>query len=204
MTTTHNVTELQPRMTREQLIDAARKAAPLLPPASQWLMNELVNRYDVQGVALCESMEQRKALAIENAVLRDDVNCWAKECDRIVERHTKSPTNMHMLEAQKELRELAPATEIVIAEIRQNAIPEGWKLVPEQMYLDASDIESICDSCGNGDGLYGDFTDGILWVGELSNDGVIKYGLNIASADYPDDGSVTIHEFKDVVGKGSL
>lgn len=27
MTTTQNVTELQPRMTREQLIDAARKAA---------------------------------------------------------------------------------------------------------------------------------------------------------------------------------
>ncbi|MCN7698179.1 hypothetical protein MLJ03_05740 [Escherichia coli] len=44
MTTTQNVTELQPRMTREQLIDAARKAAPLLPPASQWLMNELANR----------------------------------------------------------------------------------------------------------------------------------------------------------------
>lgn len=204
MTTTQNVTELQPRMTREQLIDAARKAAPLLPVAYSGIMTELANRLDIVSVALCESMEQRKALAIENTVLRDDVNCWAKECDRIVERHTKSPTNMHMLEAQKELRELAPATEIVIAEIRQNAIPEGWKLVPEQMYLDASDIESICGSCGNGDGLYGDFTDGILWVGELSNDGVIKYGLNIASADYPDDGSVTIHEFKDVVGKGSL
>jgi hypothetical protein len=66
MTTTQNVTELQPRMTREQLIDAARKAAPLLPAASQWLMNELANRYDVQAVVLCESMEQRKALAVEN------------------------------------------------------------------------------------------------------------------------------------------
>ncbi|OIY05423.1 hypothetical protein BED43_24845 [Citrobacter freundii] len=79
MTTTQNVTELQPRMTREQLIDAARKAAPLLPPASQWLMNELANRYDVQGVALCESMEQRKSLAIENTVLRDDVICWCQQ-----------------------------------------------------------------------------------------------------------------------------
>lgn len=122
MTTTQNVTELQPRMTREQLIDAARKAATLLPPASKWLMNELANRYDVQGVALCESMEQRKALAIENTVLRDDVNCWAKECDRIVERHTKSPTNMHMLEAQIELRELTPVTDQVIRDIQATGV----------------------------------------------------------------------------------
>lgn len=114
MTTTQNVTELQPRMTREQLIDAARKAAPLLPVASQWLMNELANRYDVQGVALCESMEQHKALAIENTVLRDDVVCWAKECDRIVERHTKTRSNMHLLEAQRELRELTPVTDVVM------------------------------------------------------------------------------------------
>lgn len=81
MTTTQNVTELQPRMTREQLIDAARKAAPLLPVAYSGIMTELANRLDIVSVALCESMEQRKALAIENTVLRDDVNCWAKECD---------------------------------------------------------------------------------------------------------------------------
>lgn len=116
MTTTQNVTELQPRMTREQLIDAARKAAHLLPPASKWLMNELANRYDVQGVALCESMEQRKSLAIENTVLRDDVICWAKECDRIVERHTKTRSNLHLLEAQRELRELTPVTNVVMNE----------------------------------------------------------------------------------------
>jgi hypothetical protein len=104
------------RMTREQLIDAARKAAPLLPAASQWLMNELANRYDVQAVVLCESMEQRKALAVENTVLRDDVICWAKECDRIVERHTKTRSNLHLLEAQRELRELTPVTNVVMNE----------------------------------------------------------------------------------------
>lgn len=124
MTTTQNVTELQPRMTREQLIDAARKAAPLLPAASQWLMNELANRYDVQAVVLCESMEQRKALAIENTALRDDVICWAKECDRIVERHTKTRSNMHLLEAQRELRELTPATDAFLAEVRAQGVDE--------------------------------------------------------------------------------
>ncbi|MFU0948612.1 hypothetical protein ACM26Q_23265 [Kluyvera ascorbata] len=101
--------ELQPRLTREQLIDAARKAAPLLPPASQWLMNELASRLDATSVALCESMEQRKAL-------KDDVINWARECDRVTERHTKSPCNLHVLSAQRELRELDPTTVVVISE----------------------------------------------------------------------------------------
>lgn len=103
------VSELQPRLTREQLIDAARKAAPLLPAASQWLMNELANRYDIACVALCESMEQRKAL-------KEDVINWARECDRVTERHTKSPCNLHVLSAQRELRELDPTTVVVISE----------------------------------------------------------------------------------------
>ncbi|WP_150319355.1 hypothetical protein [Enterobacter roggenkampii] len=106
MTNTQNVTELQPRMTREQLIDAARKAAPLLPSAYGWMVNELATRLDVTSVALCETLAQRKELAKQNATLRQDVASWAKECDRIVERHTKTRTNMHLLEAQRELREL--------------------------------------------------------------------------------------------------
>ncbi|WP_259349672.1 hypothetical protein [Enterobacter sp. RHBSTW-00175] len=124
MTNTQNVTELQPRMTREQLIDAARTAAKFLPVASAQLMNELANRLDITSVALCESMHQRSALAIENTVLRDDVTCWAKECDRIVERHTKKHTNMHQLEAQRELRELTPVTDYVIKEFKSNAVDE--------------------------------------------------------------------------------
>nr|DAH77021.1 MAG TPA: hypothetical protein [Caudoviricetes sp.] len=103
MTNTQNVTELQPRMTREQLIDAARKAAPLLPAAYGWMVNELATRLDVNSVALCEAMAQRKELAEQNATLRQDVVSWAKECDRIVESHTKTRTNMHLLEAQREV-----------------------------------------------------------------------------------------------------
>lgn len=108
MTNTQNVTELQPRMTREQLINAARIAAIYLPVASAQLMNELANRLDYTSVALCEAMAQRKELAEQNATLREDVASWAKECDRIVERHTKTRTNMHLLEAQRELREITP------------------------------------------------------------------------------------------------
>ena len=108
MTNTQNVTELQPRMTREQLIEAARIAAKFLPVASAQLMNELANRLDITSVALCEAMAQRKELAEQNATLREDVTSWAKECDRLEERRTKSATNVHTLEAQRELRELPP------------------------------------------------------------------------------------------------
>ncbi|MBJ6568064.1 hypothetical protein JGT17_14350 [Enterobacter hormaechei] len=108
MKNTENVSELPPRMTREQLIDAARKASPLLPPAYRGIMTELANRLDYTSVALCEAIAQRKELAAQNATLREDVASWAKECDRIVERHTKTRTNIHLLEAQRELRELSP------------------------------------------------------------------------------------------------
>ena len=108
MKNTDSVTELKPYMTREQLIDAARKACPLLPPAYRGIMTELANRLDYTSAALCEAMAQRKELAEQNATLREDVASWAKECDRIEERHTKTPTNMHLLEAQRELRELSP------------------------------------------------------------------------------------------------
>ncbi|MGQ7186469.1 hypothetical protein ACUODJ_23725, partial [Escherichia sp. HC-CC] len=74
---------------------------------------------------------------------------------------------------------------------------------PEQMYLEAEDIESICAQCGDGGKNYGDFTNGILWVGEVSQDDGWKYGLHIACAEYPEDGYRTFHEFKDVIGKGS-
>ncbi|MEG5400642.1 hypothetical protein UXO81_06825 [Enterobacter hormaechei] len=119
MTNTQNVTELQPRMTREQLIDAARKAAPLLPPAYRGIMTELANRLDYTSVALCEAMAQRKELSVQNATLREDVASWAKECDCIVERHTKTRTNIHLLEAQRELRELSP---IVISQNNEVAL----------------------------------------------------------------------------------
>ena len=89
-----------------------------------------------------------------------------------------------------------PATDAYVDGIKACAIPEGFKLVPEQMYLSAEDIQAICMQCGNGDQKgYGDYEDGILWVGELINDGEMKYGLNIANANYPEEGSITVFEF---------
>lgn len=209
MTNTQNVTELQPRMTREQLVDAARTAAKFLPVASAQLINELATRLDYTSVALCEAMEQRRNLATENHALRTPDN-WLKHSETgsaavAIADGNGETEDAALLAGMKAIIACieSPATEAVLNEIRAAAIPEGWKLVPEKMYLDATDIESICDRCGNGEELYGDFTDVILWVGELSNDGVFKFGLNVACADYPDEGSITIHEFEDIAGKGS-
>lgn len=76
------------------------------------------------------------------------------------------------------------------------AIPEGWALVPQQIFLDPSDIESICSQCGNGGEQYGDYTDGILWVGDIQDDaGNITHGLHISSSDYPEEGGITLANF---------
>ncbi|EOX9061021.1 TPA: hypothetical protein MYK43_000663 [Klebsiella pneumoniae] len=97
-----------------------------------------------------------------------------------------------------------PATDRIVAGIKASAIPEGFKLVPEQMYLSDEDIQAICMQCGNGDKKgYGDYEDGILWVGELSNDGEMKYGLNIANANYPEEGSITVFEFDEPLREGA-
>ena len=83
----------------------------------------------------------------------------------------------------------------VLAAPRQ---PAGWKLVPERMHLDSSVIETIQAHCGDGqeDAGFGPYSDGVLWIGECEEeDGSKTYGLHIATADYPEEGSSTLVEF---------
>lgn len=97
-----------------------------------------------------------------------------------------------------------PATEAFLAEVRASAIPEGYALVPQQIFLEPSDIESICSQCGDGhESGYGDFTDGLLWVGSIQrDDGSIVHGMHISSADYSEEGGVTVCEFAAQLRKG--
>lgn len=103
--------------------------------------------------------------------------------------------NVRLIDDQLEI-----LTDAALAEIRNEArasvIPEGFVLVPQQIFLDASDIESICSQCGDGGHNYGDFSDGLLWVGDIQkDDGSIVHGLHISSADYPEEGGITVCEF---------
>ncbi|HFG5644987.1 TPA: hypothetical protein ACGH02_004622 [Salmonella enterica subsp. enterica serovar Korkeasaari] len=97
-----------------------------------------------------------------------------------------------------------PATDAFLAEVRASAIPEGYVLVPQQIFLEPSDIELICSQCGDGhESGYGDFTDGLLWAGNIQrDDGSIVHGLHISSEDYTEEGGVTVCEFAAQPRKG--
>ncbi|EFT3482483.1 hypothetical protein RRM35_003632 [Salmonella enterica] len=91
-----------------------------------------------------------------------------------------------------------------LAAVRASAIPDGYVLVPQQIFLEPSDIELICSQSGDGhESGYGDFTDGLLWVGNIQrDDGSIVHGLHISSADYTEEGGVTVCEFAAQLRKG--
>lgn len=134
------------------------------------------------------------ALAAENAALNKfiDDDCY------VYGPHDVEPVDAAIEKPQ------TPATDAFLAEVRASAIPEGYVLVPQQIFLDPSDIESICSQCGDGhESGYGDFTDGLLWVGNIQrDDGSIVHGLHISSADYTEEGGVTVCEFYAQLRKG--
>lgn len=78
--------------TANQLIKQAYEIAKTMPPAQAAIIRELATVLDVSNVALRQTRTERDALLAE-------VKSWAKECDRLTERHTKNRTNMHVLEA---------------------------------------------------------------------------------------------------------
>ncbi|EBU9477231.1 hypothetical protein DN356_13025 [Salmonella enterica subsp. enterica serovar Chester] len=139
--------------------------------------------------------EKFSALASENAALKKsevEFNEYCRrECEDVGDTWVDDFTE-------------TPATDAFLAEVRASAIPEGYALVPQQIFLEPSDIELICSQCGDGhESGYGDFTDGLLWVGNIQrDDGSIVHGLHISSADYTEEGGVTVCEFAAQPRKG--
>lgn len=75
-------------------------------------------------------------------------------------------------------------------------IPEGFVLVPASMLLEKDVIELVAGHCGDGDQMFGDYTDGRLWIGDLEgDDGEKTHGLHIMTDEYPEEGSSTLVEF---------
>lgn len=96
------------------------------------------------------------------------------------------------------------ATDAFLAEVRASAIPEGYVLVPQEMHLSYEAMEGICFHCGDGGFAFGEFTDGLLFVGAIDDsDGQKIHGLHIATADYPEEGCATICEFLPVSHRGA-
>lgn len=148
----------------------------------------------------CGELEaQVKQLAAENAGLKNALE-WLYEAvsmpdsGPVPDKYYSAVTN-----AAAVMYEVT-ATESFLASLRAegaaNAIPVGYVLMPEQIHLDADAVECICSQGGDGGYNYGDFTDVILWVGEVeSDDGSKTHGLNVSSADYPEDGAINLYEF---------
>ncbi|WP_410750908.1 hypothetical protein [Citrobacter sp. U14242] len=167
--------------------------------------------YEELAVQLANAESKCRGLAAENAHARDR-HVFIRALAVSILEH--SGGRMDWRGAMEDATELLqtvdsvyakkPATDAFLAEVLASAIPEGYTLVPQQIFLDASDIESICSQCGNGGENYGDYTDGILWVGDIQDDeGNITHGLHISSADYPEEGGVTICEFATQLRKGA-
>jgi hypothetical protein len=69
-------------------------------------------------------------------------------------------------------------------------------LVPASMLLDRETIGAINFHCGDGGDNFGEHSDGLLWVGTVTDDdGKEVYGLHLATAEYPEEGSTTLVEF---------
>ncbi|EPS9754042.1 TPA: hypothetical protein ACNP4C_000024 [Klebsiella oxytoca] len=88
--------------TAQQLIKDAFEAAKTMPPATAELLKDLAAMLDVSNVTLRQARKERDAL-------EEEVISWAKECDRIVERHTKTRSNMHVLEAMRDMKNISAA-----------------------------------------------------------------------------------------------
>ncbi|HIH5533679.1 TPA: hypothetical protein ACYSHH_002929 [Klebsiella oxytoca] len=89
--------------TAQQLIKDAFEAAKTMPPATAELLKDLATMLDVSNVTLRKARKERDAM-------KEEVISWAKECDRIVERHTKTRSNMHVLEAMRDMKNISAAS----------------------------------------------------------------------------------------------
>ncbi|EPH3431486.1 hypothetical protein PJU52_000637 [Klebsiella michiganensis] len=89
--------------TAQQLIKDAFEAAKTMPPATAELLKDLATMLDVSNVTLRQARKERDAM-------KEEVISWAKECDLIVERHTKTRSNMHVLEAMRDMKNISAAS----------------------------------------------------------------------------------------------
>lgn len=119
------------RLTKEQLLDAARKAAKYAPVSTADILNELATRLDVTSVALSESLEQRKTLTVDNNFLlglaaRELSTSWL---------HNRAMLGMQaalLCIAQGDIKSardwLEGTTDEAVAEMPEDMTPDGLQL----------------------------------------------------------------------------
>lgn len=101
-------------------------------------------------------------------------------------------------------RNLPIGTMLYAAPVAQaGQVPEGYALIPTRLLLDKELIECIAFHCGDGGGSYGDYQDGILFIGEITDDdGRQVHGLHLACAECEEEGYTTLVEFAAAPAQG--
>lgn len=119
------------RMNAKELIAEARVTAPILPPAVAKLMTAMADRLDVQFVALCESRNEAKQLAGENALMKSAIKTHSESVHFCVGCGKDDPcSNDDVCYALEE----TPATDAFLASLRAEAITVALENSSE--YLD--------------------------------------------------------------------
>lgn len=83
---------------------------------------EILSHRNGEEIAKIEKKYQ--AVVAENIAVKNEVICWAKECDRIVHRYTNKITDMHQSQATNELGEILKETTQAINEIKAQGVEE--------------------------------------------------------------------------------
>lgn len=76
----------------------------------------------ITGAVAGETIAKVQQLVAENVAVRSEVVYWAKECDRIVHRHTNKITDMHQAQAASELDEILKETTQALNEIKAQGV----------------------------------------------------------------------------------
>lgn len=70
---------------------------------------------------------ERDIVNADNVYLRDQIMCWARECDRITYTHTNKVTDAHQREAERDLANTFPANSAFLAEVRAQGVEMAAK-----------------------------------------------------------------------------
>ncbi|MCW1826490.1 hypothetical protein OLZ31_06450 [Enterobacter asburiae] len=177
------------------------------------LSYEELERYGRQADITIENLQmQVEKLAAENAGLKaahpQPFGPVMMKALDAYEKHQDETPETGMLDAFFILRDSilvdTTSTDAFLAEVRASAIPEGYVLVPQEMHLSSEAMEGICFHCGDGGFAFGEFTDGLLFVGAIDDsDGQKIHGLHIATADYPGEGCATVCAFQPAPSEGA-
>lgn len=132
------------RMTAKELIAEARVTAPTLPPAAAKLMTSMADRLDLQFVALCESRNEVKQLAAENARFKFEITRCHQTVDEMF-NHREKWVDKEWLSAlwstSKRIMDETPTTDSALASLRA----EGVEVLRQHPAIQLCNLTHVCD-----------------------------------------------------------